>query len=232
MKTPASRYRVSGFSLVELMIALAVGLLISAAAIGAFLGHTGAVYQQMGYNQASEDVGETYAVLSRLITQAHLDTLDVVTTKVDDNITSTTIDLELPCIENKDIDDPDWECPEGFSVWPNNAPPYRNRWVRIAWASTGDDADMITIASASDSGALTAAPSETLAGSGDTSQFNTTRITSLRLESDELLPEMYIFSISGKSFTRDRVDGDGDDNSKGVSIEGRILPRNCHSCLL
>jgi prepilin-type N-terminal cleavage/methylation domain-containing protein len=215
MKTPASRYRVSGFSLVELMIALAVGLLISAAAISAFLGHTGAVYQQMGYNQASEDVGEAYAVLSRLITQAHQDTLDVATTEVDDVITSTTIDLELP---------------EGFSVWPNTTAPYSNNWVRIAWASTGDGAGTITIASASDSGDLAAAPSETLAGSADTARFNTTRITSLILESDELLPEMYIFSISGKSFARDRVDGD--DDSKGVSIEGRILPRNCHSCLL
>ena len=215
MNTPEFRSRIGGFSLVELMIALAIGLLISAAAISAFLGHTRAVYQQMGYNQASEDVGEAYAVLSRLIMQAHRDTIDVATTEVDGVATSTTIDLELP---------------EGFSVWPNTTAPYSNNWVRIAWTSTGDDADMITIASASNSGDLAAAPSETLAGSGDTDSalFNTTRITSLLLESDGAFPDLYLFSISGKSFARDRVDGD--DDSKGVSIEGRILPRNCHTC--
>ena len=77
MKSPAFQSYHSGFSLVELMIALVVGLLISAIAISSFLGHARVLYQQLSYNQATEDVSETFAVLSRLVMQAQRSTVSV-----------------------------------------------------------------------------------------------------------------------------------------------------------
>ncbi len=83
--SPASK----GFTLIELMIAMVVGLLVSGAAVSAFLAHTRTVYQQMSYNRASEDVNEAYAILSRLIIQARRDSIVVATTEADGKLTAS-----------------------------------------------------------------------------------------------------------------------------------------------
>ncbi len=206
MKSPAFQSYHSGFSLVELMIALVVGLLISAIAISSFLGHARVLYQQLSYNQATEDVSETFAVLSRLVMQAQRSTVSVTS-----SATATTIDLALP---------------ELYMVWPNiddtTASPYDKNWVRIAWTNTGSNANQITIANSSSSGGLGTASVTTFAGAA---AGNNTRFTGMTLAEDNSTdPSTYVFSLSGKAWARDMVDGD--DTAKGVTIEGRILPRN------
>ena len=200
VKSPARKFRHGGFTLIELMIGMLVGLLVSAAAVSAFVGHSRTVYQQMGYNQASGDVSEAYAVLSRLIMQAERDTITVTTSS-----TATTIVFALP---------------EGFAIWPNTTTPYDKNWVRIAWTSTGNLASQITITNAVD-GALNSASAKVFAGAGN---GNATRITGMSLvEDDSEDISTYLFNISGKSYTPVQV---ADSSSAGIVVGGRILPRN------
>lgn len=196
-----------GFSLVELMVGMVIGLLVSAAAVSAFLAHTRAVYQQVGYNQASEDVNEAFAVLYRLLLQAQRDSIVITNTESGGVPASTTIDLALP---------------EGFPVWPNETAPWTNNWVRVAWNRTGGNAEQITIANAATEGGLAGAGATVLTGG---SAGNNTRITRMTLVEDEgTAPSTYLFALSGKSYARDDVDGSNTDT--GATVEGRILPRN------
>ncbi len=204
MKSPAGKFQ-GGFSLIELMIGMLIGVLVSVAAISAFVSHSRTVFHQMSYNQASEDISEAYAVLSRLIMQAERDTIEVT-----ESSTATSIVFALP---------------EGFSVWPNanqkkDDPGFTRNWVRIAWTNTGDQANKITIANAVEGG-LGSAQIFDFAGAG---ADNSTRITGMSLEDDGEEITTYLFNISGKSFARDQVDGT--DSAKGIVVGGRILPRN------
>ncbi len=199
----------SGFTLIELMIGLLIGLLISIAAVSAFLSHGRAVYQQMSYNQASTDVSEAYAVLSRLVLQArNCDAgVEAITVTTAADKTSTSIDLMLPA---------------GFPVWPNTTAPYNDNWVRVAWASNGANSGQITVTNTDTALGLSTEPAVVFAGANS---GNTTRFTGLYLDLDGActnpLPPTYRFSVSGKSYAQaNNTDFDG------ITMQGRVWPRN------
>lgn len=196
-----------GFTLVELMVGMVIGLLVSAAAVAAFIAHTRTVYQQVGYNQAAEDINEAYAVLYRLLLQAERESIDISTTESGGELTTTTVVLALPA---------------DFPIWPNQTSPYDKNWVRIDWNKSGGNAEQITIRNAATEGGLAGAAATVLTGG---SSDNNTRITQMSLDEDEsTAPSTYLFAISGKSYARDQVDGT--DPEIGATVEGRILPRN------
>lgn len=186
-----------GFTLVELLVAMIIGMFVSLAAVAAFSAHSRTVFNQMTYNQSAEDVSEAFALLSRLILQAERSNITISgVTTVGACTTDITIDLAVPA---------------GFRVWPNLTAPYDKNWVRIVFSDSGANAHSITIANAV-SGGLGAATAMPFAGS-DTG--NNTKITCMSLV--EQSNETYTFSIAG--YARNYASGD-------AAYEAVILPRN------
>ena len=186
-----------GFTVVELLVGMVIGLFVSLAAIGAFSAHSRTVFNQMTYNQAAEDVSEAYALLSRLIQQSEGSNITISgATTVGDCTTDITIDLSVPT---------------GFPVWPNMTVPYTDNWVRIALARSGTNAYGITIANAA-AGGLGAATAIPFAGSAS---GNNTKITCLGLAARG--DGTYAFSVSG--YSRNYTAGE-------TAYQGVILPRN------
>lgn len=204
IRTHSLQLTARGFTLVELLIGLVIGLLVSAAALAAFLAHSRTVYEQVGFNQSTEDINEAYAILSRLIIQSQRDSIAINRTVSGGVVTDITIDLALP---------------EGFSVWPNQTAPFDDNWVRIAW---DDESNEISVVNAATEGGLADEAATVFAGGNE---GNVTRITHLDLVEDEsTAPSSYLFAISGKAWSRFEMDQEDGDN--GSTIEGRILPRN------
>ena len=189
--------RNSGFSLVELMVALVVGVLVSLTAVVAFMSHSRAMFNQLSYNHAAEEVSEAYALLSRLIQQAERDSITISGVKSEGNCT-TDIQVDLAV-------------PAGFPVWPNLASPYDKNWVRLSMSTTGDNAHSILVSNAAEGG-LGDATAMPFAGSN---QGNNTRITCMSLVKQN--DDTFAFSLTGYA----RAFNEGD-----VSFEGVVLPRN------
>ncbi len=186
-----------GFTLVEMMVSLLVGILISTATIAAYVSHGRTIYQQIGYSEAGEDVSEAYVLLSRLIRQAQRNTINISGVTTVGNCTSNiTIDLAVP---------------GGFPIWPNTQSPFDHNWIRLVLSDTGAHAHAITIAKAVEGG-LGSAAAVPFAGSNS---GNNTRITCLSLVKQA--DETYVFSVAG--YARNFIDGD-------VTFEGVIMPRN------
>ncbi len=189
--------RYYGFTMVELMVAIVIGMFVSLATVAAFSAHSRTVFNQMSYNQSAEDVSEAYALLSRLIQQAESTSITISgITTVAGCTTDITVDLAVPA---------------GFAVWPNLTAPYTQNWVRIAFSTAGTNANTITIANAG-AGGLGAATATPFAGS---SSGNNTKITCMSLEKQ--LDNTYAFSLAG--YARNYSEGD-------TAYEGVILPRN------
>lgn len=188
-----------GFTLVELMIGMLIGLFVSLAAVAAFSAHSRTVFNQMTFNQAAEDVSEAYALLSRLIQQSENANITISgVTSAGNCTTDITIDLSVPA---------------GFPVWPNLTPPdYADNWVRIELSSSGVNAHSITLTNASSSGGLAGATATPFAGSNT---GNNTKITCLSLV--QQAGGTYAFSITG--YARNYDAGD-------TAYEGVIWPRN------
>ncbi len=188
----------SGFTLVEVLVAMVIGMFVSLAAIAAFSAHSRSVFNQMTYSQAAEDVSEAYALLSRLIQQSENSSITISGVTTNNNCsTDITIDLSVP---------------EGFPVWPNlSGPDYKENWVRIVLSATGTNAHSITIANAAEGG-LAGATATPFAGSDS---GNNTKITCLGLVKQA--DGTYAFSVAG--YARNYSDG-------VTAYEGVILPRN------
>ncbi len=185
------------YTLIELMVSMIIGLIVSFAAVAGFVSHGQAIYDQMSYNQASEDVSEAFALLSRLLQQAEGNSITISGVSTTGNCTDAiTIDMALP---------------EGYPIWPNTVSPYNKNQVRLALSNTGTNAHSVTIAKSA-SGGLGTAPPKPFAGS-DTGE--NTRITCMSLVRQN--DTTYAFSLTG--YARNFEAGD-------IAFEGAILPRN------
>lgn len=112
MHKPFAGTRSFGFTITELMISLAVGSLISLAAVSAFTAQSAVIVEETLRMQTEEQGREVHAVLTRLLRQAHRSSLPQV--QVNDEI--------------------DFTVPGGVAIWPNDqAAPYDRNAVRIQY---------------------------------------------------------------------------------------------------
>lgn len=187
---------IRGLTLIELMIALAIGSVVAVGVMKAYVGQTVVVIKQARITQATEDGREAFSVISRLLKQAQQSSITI----TQPSANSTTIDFMLPT---------------GLSIWPNNIAPYTNNAVRLSWTNQGADANKILLATADSLANLGAAATLTFAG--DSSVMNT-QISAFTLADNN--DGSYSFKLISQ------IANGAAKKPLNVSFEGRILPRN------
>lgn len=157
-----TRKHLAGLTLIEMMIALVIGMLLTVAAMAVYVGQSRVVVHQARKEQASQTGTLTYELLSRLLRHAETGSISITyggsgaaaqpnaTTAPELSSDSITIDFTLP---------------SGYAVWPNDVSPYTDNAVRIAWSNTGANAYQVRVAKAASIGALGSATATTVAGS-------------------------------------------------------------------
>jgi len=196
MNSSAYIRRNQGFTLVEVMISITVASMLSLAVVSAYSTQAGTYMSQGRNSQSVEDGREIYMMLNRLFRQAENSSISIT-----QNATSTTVDFTVP---------------SGFSIWPNTTAPYALNAIRVAWSSTGANANQVMISSANALGGLGAAPSVALAGSNT---GRNTRVIGLTMTA--LAPAGYTLAVT----TRAGATPAGM-TTTGTTFDGLVLPRN------
>ena len=148
----------TGYSLVELMVAVVVALLLSLAVISAYVSQARAFTAQAKTIQSTEVGRDAQAVITGLMRQAML--------------TSVAIDYGGTGARNDDTEElpgdsiaVDFLLPAGFPIWPNLDPPFNRNVVRIQWETGGDNPYEIMGAAAAGGAGFGAGDFVSLAGS-------------------------------------------------------------------
>lgn len=158
------RNRLSGVTLIEMMIALVISMLITIAAMSAYVGQSRVVVHQARKDQASQTDTLTYEVLSRLLRHAQTGLISITYggagAAAAPNASSV---LEVA----SDSITVDFTLPSGYAIWPNDVSPFTNNAVRLTWSNTGTNAYQVRIANAATTAGLGTATFTTVAGSND-----------------------------------------------------------------
>ncbi len=187
---------IKGFTLIELMIALAVSSIVAVGVMKAYVGQSVVIVRQARTTQATEDGREAFTILSRLLKQS----------------VASTISINQPDTSNTTID---FTIPDGFPIWPNETAPYSNSAIRLSWTDTGDDAHKILLSTATSIANLGAATTANFAG--DSTSGNT-QISSLTL--DDNADGSYSLTLIAQ------VENGASSSPLTASFESMILPRN------
>lgn len=163
--------RQSGFTLVELMLAVLLATLLTAGALNIYLSQSRIIQSEEQRADNSTLGNSTYAVLSRLLRHALIDTIDI-------NYNGGQFNQDIqqyPEIANDSITI-EFALPDGFPVWPNDKSPYDQNWIRLQWTNDANSTEkyVINIATASSKAALNNASYVAL-----TSEDNNTLIANL-----------------------------------------------------
>lgn len=135
--------RHTGFSLVELMIAVTIAMALSIAVMYVYAGQIRTFSQVARKEQTSQESRSAFEVLSNLVRQADL-CLSADTNRCPTNL---TIGLSYPNgVSNpnpattlqraNDSVQIDFVVPTGYEIWPNATSPYTNNAIRIEWSTT------------------------------------------------------------------------------------------------
>jgi len=187
---------IKGFTLIELMIALAVSSIVAVGVMKAYVGQSVVIVRQARTTQATEDGREAFTILSRLLKQS----------------VASTIAITQPDTSNTTID---FTVPDGFPIWPNTTAPYANSAIRLSWTDTGDDAYKILLSTATSIANLGAATTVNFAGDSTTGN---TQISSLTL--DDNADGSYSLTLIAQ------VENGASSSPLTASFESMILPRN------
>ncbi len=178
------RKQTTGVTLVEMMIALVISMLITLAAMSAYVGQSRVVVHQARKEQAIQTDTLAFEVLSRLLrhaeTGAGLVTISYTGTGVAAAPNASSGTLE---IANDDITI-NFTLPASYAIWPNETSPYADRFIRLSWSNSGANAYQVRIAKASTTTGLATATFSTVAGSNDGSNARIINLDYWPLQSD------------------------------------------------
>ncbi|MDH5229546.1 MAG: prepilin-type N-terminal cleavage/methylation domain-containing protein [Gammaproteobacteria bacterium] len=166
-----------GYTLSELMIALALASLMSVGVLNFFIGESTRIKTETDRDFSAQEVYTSFSVIDRLLRQAKLGSLQITYQSPLGNGQLNPVNNSSVEIDN-DALQIDFLVPNHYAIWPNDVPPYINNAIRIVWHnnSTMEGAYSIRIARAESLAALDSALLLTLAG-GENDEF--TRITNL-----------------------------------------------------
>jgi len=133
----------TGFSLVELMIAVTIAMALSIAVLYVYAGQIRTFSQVARKEQTSQEARNAFEVMSNLIRQADL------CLSADTNRCPSTLNIGLTYPNSVSNPNPattlerandsiqvDFITPSGYEIWPNSTSPYTNNAIRIEWSGT------------------------------------------------------------------------------------------------
>ncbi len=173
------RKQTAGVTLVEMMIALVIGMLLTIAAMSAYVGQSRVVVHQARKEQASQTDTLTYEVLSRLLRHAETGSISITYSGAG----AASIPNTAPEITNDSIQ-VDLTLPAGYAIWPNDVSPYTDSAIRLTWSNSGANAYQVRIAKASTATGLATATFSTVAGSNTGSNARIINLDYWPLQSD------------------------------------------------
>lgn len=133
----------SGFSLVELMIAVTIAMALSIAVMYVYAGQIRTFSQVARKEQTSQEARTAFEVMSNLVRQADI------CLSADTNRCPTNLNISLAYPNSVSNPNPattlerandsvqiDFVTPSGYDIWPNSTSPYTNNAIRVEWSST------------------------------------------------------------------------------------------------
>lgn len=180
------RKQTAGVTLVEMMIALVISMLITFAAMSAYVGQSRVVVHQARKEQAIQTDTLAYEVLSRLLRHAETGAGLVTITYAGTGTAAAPNALSAPEIVSDSIT-VDFTLPANYAIWPNETSPYADRFIRLSWSNSGANAYQVRIAKASSATGLATATFSTVAGSNTGSDARIVNLDYWPLQSDGTL---------------------------------------------
>lgn len=151
----------AGLTLIEMMIALVIGMLVTLASIYVYLGQSRVVVHQARKEQANQAGSIAFEVLSRLLRHAEVGA--TVIAYPGSGAAAQPNTAAVPELAGDGVT-VDFVLPSGYDIWPNDTAPYTDTAIRIGWSNSGADAYRIRIAKAASVAALGAATLTPVAG--------------------------------------------------------------------
>lgn len=136
------KQRHSGFSLVELMVAITVSMILSIGALYVYTGQTRTFYQVARKQQTAQEVAAAFEVITSLLRQAEMCLVVSFSCTAVQPITitypagvanpnpATTLQADNDSIAVSFV------VPGGYYIWPNSAAPYADNTITLRWSST------------------------------------------------------------------------------------------------
>jgi len=225
-----------GHTISELMVAIALALTLSTAALTIYMGQTTLISSETQRNQATSEAHTAFATLSRILRQAEADSINIV---YRNNATPNADDA--PEIANDTIQI-DFMLPTDYAIWPNDIAPYHNNAIRITWSNDINDTAPYTIqiASATTIIELATASSRAIAGSNtadnariiNLDMWPLSDINTLQASSNAETDIGYLFRITSRtgkkdlSFINNLASDENLRHFRTSSASGTISPRN------
>lgn len=227
--------RQTGFSLVELMVAITLATIMSLGVLEIFVNQTGNITHETQRDLSSQQANHAFDTISSLLRQANKASLSI------NYPSGSQLNAEdQPQVSNDQII-VDFILPEGFNVWPNDKAPYTNNAIRLAWNNSATDtSNKIQMATAGTLEALNGAPLKDIAG---TNTGDLARIINLDVwpMQDPRTPQAshtakgdagYLLRVTARTGLKDMSYNNPDDSNSDLqqyrthTVSGIIFPRN------
>lgn len=198
--------KMSGFTLVELMIAVTIASIISVGVLSTFTSQSALFLEQNRNTKSTQEVRDAYDMVVRLLVHAEMESVTIKKTEY-----SLTVDFNIP---------------EGYPVWPNTqGPHFSDNAIRVKWEAfvpneeeeEEDDSkypNQISIAKADNLSALSDDLLVPIVGGTSSAS---TRISNLVVNKVSA-SEGFRVEVAGAVGTGDSL--------YGITFNGMVLPRN------
>ncbi len=160
----------SGYSLIEMMVALTISMVISLAVMYLYTGQVRTFYHTARKQQTTEEVQAAFEAVTTLLRQAEMCLTCTPAQQISITYPAGTANpngAKTLHLANDGID-LDFTVPAGYAIWPNVTAPYSNNTMHLSWSqATG----ALLLSSGANTAAAQAGPGVAIAGS--TGKMNT-----------------------------------------------------------
>jgi type II secretory pathway pseudopilin PulG len=127
-----------GMSLTELMIALTISMILSIGVLYIYAGQVRTFFQVARKEHTTLEAQSAFEVVAGLVRQAEMclivgpacPTLKGIAITYPAGVANPNASVQL----TNDSIQIDFSVPSGYSIWPNNTPPYTNNAMRVSWS--------------------------------------------------------------------------------------------------